>query len=155
MLGMSEAGVKQFRDAMPKALSKGLDEFLEAGDHVDKDRSMKSAVFPLGVSTSDVTKIVDMAMNRIAVRVLNEQDSTKMCYPIIPDDCGGTCQKCSMSLDEMTAMTLKAKNILKYASEFSEAIKSFGSNVKLDDYVDLVLFKLTGKEPERIQAKSG
>lgn len=150
MLSMSTTGRGGLRDLLVKTAgipAAKVDAFLEVGEHEGSD----DAVSLLGMSSSDVTKIVDIALNRVGMRILTRKDPSKNCYPIPSADCTSDCRVCELTPEERARFVIRIPDVKEFFDEFRVAALQFGSNVNQKDYVDLLIYKLTGVAPKNSQ----
>ena len=151
MLGMKTTSEKAIVDAFSKA---GIDKttaksFLENGDHT----THQSALFELGVSSSDAAKIIDTALNRIGMKILRRKYPGMDCAPLCIDDGereegeSFDCKPCNLTPEEKQKLHIQPADVLNDTKEFITAAKMFGSNVNAADYVKLVIYNITGFAP--------
>jgi len=152
MLGMKTTSEKAIVDAFSKA---GIDKataksFLENGDHTTHN----SALFELGVSSSDAAKIIDTALNRIGMKILRRKYPGMDCVPLCIDDGEREegeifdCKPCNLTYDEKQKLRIQPSDVLNDTKEFIVAAKMFGSNVDAADYIKLVIYNITGFAPK-------
>lgn len=110
----------------------------------------KDAMFPLGMSASDLSKAMTTAMNRVAMAKLRKPLEPSGCVPLCLED---TCKPCTSQ--EAQNLRLQSSDLLGQEAEnlVKDTLQQMGSTVNVQEYVNLCLYKISGQPPAQLKRK--